>query len=123
MEQQLDNFMASDLSYPSLSISCRALVESIEDSTVQHEIFQRYHDLAEQFKLNMSNLYRQTAEEEKNRCKKNYEMVYDRLVISNDEQMPLVLIDLIEQRCNRIGDRVRCVYQYKARCIDRSSCP
>ena len=125
--EQEYNFIQQQIAYynsPNQSFQCSyssrmKMIGSIPNPNVQRQLSQQYKDIAEQSRLKMFNLYLKTADEEKRRSKKNYEaeekkMWTDRRAVSGNEPIPLAMIDLIEQRCKKISDRIEYIYQYKA---------
>lgn len=74
----------------------------------------------------MFQLYLNSAEDERNTCKKKYDTAekkisMDRRMALNNEKLPPITIHLIEQRCIKRSDRIKCIYQYKAQSIGRES--
>ncbi|CAF0991852.1 unnamed protein product [Didymodactylos carnosus] len=119
---EITYYTSRDQSFECSSISHCATIDSIQNPEIRRQLFQRYKDIAEQSRLKMFQLYLKTAEEERNRCKKKYDtaekkMWMDRRLASDDEKIPPIMINLIEQRCSKMSNRIKCIYQYKAQSI------
>ena len=95
------------------------------DAIENADIRQQYKDCAEQSRLKMFDLYLKTTEEQKHRCQKMFQseekkMWMDRRVAAENDKMPLIMINLIEQRCKRISDGIKCSYHYKGQSLGTS---
>lgn len=106
----------------SSSISHCATVDSIQNPEIRRQLMQHYKDIAEQSRLKMFQLYLKTVEEERNKCKKQFDtaqrkMWMERRMALDNEKVPPIMINLIEQRCIKMSDRIKCIYQYKAQSI------
>ena len=122
LRQQIAYHNLPGQSFDSSSISHCATVDSIQNPEIRRQLMQQYKDIAEQSRLKMCQLYLKTAEEEKNTCKKKYDaaekkMWMDRRMALVDEKIPPIMVNLIEQRCSKMSDRIKCIYQYKAQSI------
>ncbi|CAF1310888.1 unnamed protein product [Rotaria sordida] len=59
-----------------------------------------------------------TAEEQQDNCKKKYDddvkkMWSDRLASVDKEKLLLLMIDLINERCKKIGERIQSIYKFQ----------
>ena len=126
LQQQRAYYSSPDQSSECSSVSQCAAIDSIRNPEIQRRLLQQYKNIAEQSRMNMFNLYLQSAEEEKNTYKKKYDaaeekMRMDRRVASDDEKIPQLMIQLIEHRCKTMTDRIKCIYQYKVRSMAMNS--
>jgi hypothetical protein len=122
LRQQIAYHNSPDQSFECSFISHCTNMGSIRNPDIQRHLLQQYKDIAEQSRLKMFQLYLKTAEEERNTCKKKYDtaekkMWMDRRMALDDEKIPPIMINLIEQRCSKMSDRIKCIYQYKAQSI------
>lgn len=103
-------------------ISHYAAIDSILDLDMRHQLTENCQDIAEQSRLKMFDLYLKAAEEERTTYKRKYEaaekkMWMGRRMASDDKKIPTIMINLIEQRCSKMSDRLKCIYQYKAQSV------
>lgn len=122
LQQQIAYYTSPDQSIECSPISHGADFDSIQSTEMRRQLLLRYKELAEQLRLKMFQLYLKTAEEERNTCKKNYEtterkMWMDRHLTLDDSKTSPIMLHLIEQRCTKISDRIKCTYQYKVQSI------
>ncbi|CAF0947334.1 unnamed protein product [Rotaria sordida] len=72
----------------------------------------------EQSKAQLSAFYIKAAEEQQDNCKKKYDddvkkMWSDRLASVDKEKLLLLMIDLINERCKKIGERIQSIYKFQ----------
>ncbi|CAF1397332.1 unnamed protein product, partial [Rotaria sp. Silwood1] len=109
-------------SFECSSISQSELIDSIQDANIRHELFNQYKKIAEQSRLDMFNLYLKSAKIQMDECNKRFDtdmkkLKHERRSSDDNEKISPVMINLIEQRCNKIGDRIKCTYIFKAKSI------
>ncbi|CAF1006674.1 unnamed protein product [Rotaria sordida] len=122
LQQQISYYNSSCHSFKCSPISQSELIDSIQDPNIRQELFNQYKEIAEQSKQNMLSLYLKSAKIQMDECNKKFDadmkkLWHDRRSSCDNEKISPVMIDLIEQRCNKIGDRIRCIYIFKAKSI------
>ena len=121
--EQAYNLLQQKIAYyasPDQSIGCSPIFygadfDSIQNIEMHRPLLQHYKEIAEQARSKMFQLYLQTAEEERNTCRTNYDaaekkMWTDRRLASDDAKISPIMVHLIEQRCKKISDRIKCTY-------------
>ncbi|CAF4185815.1 unnamed protein product [Rotaria sordida] len=122
LQQQINYYNSPCQSFECSSISQSELINSIQDPNIRQELFNQYQKIAEQSRLDMFNLYLKSAKIQMDECKKKFDadmkkLWHDQRSSFDNGKLSPVMINLIEQRCNKIGDRIRCTYVFKAKSI------
>jgi hypothetical protein len=125
-EQEL-NFLKKQIAYYNLpgqsfqccsSIAHSPFIDSIENSIVRQELFKQFKEIAEQSRAALFNVYLKSAEDQRKEYKKKYEADVKKMFLSqrslNDkEKISSMMIQLINQRCQKINERIKCIYKFK----------
>ncbi len=112
--------------YNSSSQSCKSssslahdpTIDSIQNVTIRQALFQQFKDIAEQSNTSLFDVYMKSAENQRQEYKKKYDVnvnkIFSTLDSSNDqENLTPIMICLINERCMKISQRIKCIYQYK----------
>jgi hypothetical protein len=119
LKQQMNYYNSSSQSFECSPIAQSTLIDSIQNPIVRQQLFQQYKDIAVQSKANLFHLYMKSAEEQREEYKKKYDdnvkkMWSDYRSRDEKQKMPWMMIELIRQRCQKIGERIQCIYKFKA---------
>ncbi|CAF1411339.1 unnamed protein product [Rotaria sordida] len=122
LQQQINYYNSPCQSFECSSLSQSELINSIQDSNIRQELFNQYKTIAVQSRLDIFNLYMKSAKSQMDECKKKFDanmkkLWHDQHSSSDNEKLSALMINLIEQRCNKIGDRIRCIYIFKVKSI------
>ncbi|CAF2139725.1 unnamed protein product [Rotaria magnacalcarata] len=122
LQQQIDRYNSSCQSFESSTICKSILLDSIQDSNIRQQLLGQYQDIAQQSKMNMLTLFKESAKIQMDESKNKFEMAmkqtwYDRHLSSENDKIPLAIINLIEQRYKKISERIQCVYKFKTETI------
>ena len=120
--EQEYHFLKRQIAYyntPSQSFECSPiadcpLIYSIEDPIVRQEIFKQYKDIAEESRKALFNVYLKSAEEQREEYWKKYENNLKRSTSNDHEKPTAIMSQLINERCDKINERIRCIYRYRA---------
>ena len=98
----------------------------MNDGDVQQQIRAQSPSAVEQTKAGTSNLYIQTAETQMNRYQQQYNEQLEKIFkgrksLPIDQQLTSGMFDLLEQRADNREERIKCVTQYKIRCLHSNS--
>ncbi|CAF2132534.1 unnamed protein product, partial [Rotaria magnacalcarata] len=113
LQERIDHFNASDQSFEH-----SAIIDSIENV----EIRQQWRKIIEQAKANFCMLSFKIAEDQRSRANLNYDNQVNKMYSIHDNAsdftiLPLKMIDLINEHCRMIGERIQSVYNYKIECF------
>ncbi|CAF3964179.1 unnamed protein product [Rotaria sp. Silwood1] len=122
LQQKINYYNSPCQSFECSSISQSELIDSIQDPNIRQNLFNQYKKIAEQSRQDMFNLYLKSAKIQMDECKKKFDadmkkLWYDRRSTADNKEISPLMINLIEQRCNIIADRIRCTYVVKAKSI------
>lgn len=126
LTQQMAYYSSSNGSFESSALARHIRLDSIENASLRQTLWEQYKTTAEQARLNMFKLCRQRAEKERDQCKKTYEMAVEQMWKSRNDatdqdKIPTILTQFIQQRCEKIAERLTCIYAYKAKWIGTTS--
>ena len=127
IQQQINYYNSPSQSSASSSLVHSSAINSIQNPSIRQQFSERYKAIAEHSKATIFSLYLKTAEHQRDECKQRHEadmkkIWSDSRSSSDHEKMPTTLIHLIEQRCNKISERIQCVYRFKVQSLSPSNC-
>ncbi|CAM4846495.1 unnamed protein product [Rotaria magnacalcarata] len=124
-EQEYE-FLKQQIAYyslPSQSLACSnifhsPLFNSIQNIPLREELIQKCKDAAEQGRNNLFNIYLKSAEDQRQEYKKKHEANVKKMdasqhTLNNNEKLSSTLVQLINERCNKISERIQCIYKHK----------
>ncbi|CAF1198748.1 unnamed protein product [Adineta ricciae] len=122
LQQQIAYYNSPSQSFESSPLAHCPLTDSIENPTIRQNLFKQYKEVAEQSRTEMFNLYLKTAEDQRMTCKYKYDTSMKELwsnqhhhsAVDQNNVLSKIMIDLIDERCTKIGERIQCIYQFKA---------
>ena len=120
LKQQINYYNSAEQSFQCSPIAQSTLIDSIQNKDIRQQLFQRYKDVAIQSKTKLLNFYLKTAKNEREEYKKKYEDKVKQLWSNqkssnnNNEKLSAIMIELINQRCDKISERIKCIYKFKA---------
>ncbi|CAF2081072.1 unnamed protein product [Rotaria magnacalcarata] len=126
LQQQINYFNLSDQSFEDSSILQSTSIYSIENSLIRKHLFNQYKDIVTQSKSFFLNVRMTSAEEQQDKYKEIHDleikkMWLDRHIMNHQEKLPLIMIDLINERCHKIHECIQCIYKFKIQSFLSSS--
>jgi hypothetical protein len=122
LQQQINYYHLPNQSFESSPIAQSTLIDSIKNLDIRQQLFQQYRDIAEQSRANIFTLYLKSAEEQREEYKNKYDDHIKKMSCNNNnEKLPIIMIQLINQRCNKISERIKCIYKFKIQSIGSKS--
>lgn len=127
LKKQIDYYQLPSQSFECSPIAQSTLIDSIEDLNIRKQLFQQYREVAVQFRATLFQSYLKLAKEEREEYRKKYddnerEMHSNQNAPANrNEKLTKPMIDLINERCRKISERIQCVYIFKYQCFRRIS--
>lgn len=106
-------------------VSC-SVINAIPDPTVRQQLYQQYKQTAEHARAAIFHLYVQSAEEQrdeyKNKHNQNTKKLFStRTSLIETEKLSKIMIDLVVLRCQKISERIQCIYQFKIQNLNHRS--
>ena len=113
VQQQIDYYNSPLQSFEFSPIAHSPLIDSIEDRNVRQELFQRYKNIAEQSRAALFHVYLKSAEDQRAEYREKYENNLKKMISIDHGKLTPTMMQLINQRCNKISERIRCIYKFK----------
>lgn len=118
LKKQIAYYQLPNQSYDASPLSHSPLIDSIENPSVRQALQQQLKQIAEQSRASLFNLYLKAAEDQREEYNKKYETGINQMLSnqhSDDltQKLSPVIIQLINERCEKISERIKCIYQYK----------
>ena len=118
LKQQIAYYNLPNQSFECSSIVQSVITDSIQNATIRQELFKQFKETAEQSRVALFNVYLQSAGEQREEYKKKYDADKQKIYSSKDslnesEKISSIMIHLISERCNKIGERIGCIYTFK----------
>ena len=103
------------------TFECAPIVP-LQTDVQRQQLLDQYQAIAIQSRTTLFEQYLTSAAEQRDTCRKNYEayvkqMWSDRGAHDGTMKLLLVLIQLIDLRCQKIRERIQCIYQFKAQSL------
>ena len=101
LRKQVTYYSLLTQSFDASSLAHSSLIESIEDPVFRQEFYNRFKQVAEEGRVQMFDLCRKTAENERLQCRDKYnasvkKIWSDYLTARNDQQIPRMMTELID---------------------------
>ncbi|CAF5183555.1 unnamed protein product, partial [Rotaria magnacalcarata] len=117
LQERIDHFNASDRSFEH-----SAIIDSIENVEIRQLLQQQWRKIIKQAKADFCMLSLKIAEDQRSRANLNYDNQVNKMYSIHDNAsdftiLPLKMIDLINEHCRMIGERIQSVYNYKIECF------
>jgi len=122
LKQQINYYNSPAQSFENSSIAQSPLIDSIEDVDIRQQLYKQYKEVVVQTRANLFHLYMKSAEDQREEYGKKYEdnvkkMWSDYHSLDENKKVPWSMIQLINERCNEIIERIKCIYTFKAQSI------
>jgi hypothetical protein len=123
LQERIDHFNASDQSFEhSAIIESTAMIDSIENVELRLQLQQQYRKIIQQAKADFCMLILKTAEEQRHKANVNYDNQVNKMYSIHHNALdftilPLTIIDLINECCRIMAERIRSIYKYKIECF------
>jgi hypothetical protein len=127
LKQQIAHYNSSCQSFSSSPIAHSPVLDSIQNPQLRQRLVQQYREVAEQARANIFALYTATAEEQKDEYKKKSNACREKMWTAyrssadRNERIDSTMLGLIHQRCEKISERIRCVYKFKHQSLMKKS--
>ncbi|CAF4583494.1 unnamed protein product, partial [Rotaria magnacalcarata] len=81
-------------------------------------LMKQFKEVAIQSRITLFNIYLKSAEDQRQEYKKKHEANVKKMdasqhTFNNNEKLSSTLVQLINERCNKISQRIQCIYKYK----------
>ncbi|CAF2053407.1 unnamed protein product [Rotaria magnacalcarata] len=122
LKQKIAYYNLPSQSFECSTISRYPLVDSIQNLTVQEALKKQFKEVAMQSRITLFNMYLKSAEDQREEYKKKHEanvtkMDASQYTLTKNEKLSSTFVQLINERCNKISERIRCIYKFKSESI------
>ncbi|CAF3523037.1 unnamed protein product [Rotaria socialis] len=82
----------------------------------------QFKEVAIQSRITLFNMYLKSAEDQREAYKKKHEANVKKMdasqhTLNKNEKLSSIFLQLINERCNKISERIRCIYKCKSESI------
>ena len=118
LKQQMNNNHLLNQSVDCSSISQSTAIHSIQNTNIREQLFNQYKDIATQSRRHLFDTYMKSIEDQREQYKKKYQenvkkMWIDYYSSDKNHQLSSIMIQLINERCQKISERIQCIYKFK----------
>lgn len=115
LKQQITYYNLPSQSFQCSSIAHSSLIDSIENPILRQELFGEFEQIANQSRTTLFNVYLKSAEDQKQEHKTKHETNVMKMSSVDDHtrKIPQIIVQLINQRCQKINERIQCIYRFK----------
>jgi len=122
IQKQIQYYKSPNQSLKNASLARLDIIDSLEDPELRCQFNQQLNDIAEETRYQLLILDEEITREEITTYKLLYQDRMDQFrrtcsMSSKNSQSFLLIMNLIQQRCSKIAERIQCIYSYKTRCI------
>ena len=122
LKKQIAYYNLPSQSFEFSSIAQSLTIDSIQNATIQQELFKQFKEIAEQSRAALFNVYLQSVEDQREEFKKKYDadtqkMYSSKGSLNEKENISSIMIQLINQRSEKISERIQCIYKFKTESI------
>ena len=108
---------------PSQSLTCSnifhcPLFNLIQNIPLREELIKKCIDVTQQSRNNLFNMYLNSAEDQREEYKKKHQdnvkkMDASQHTLNKNENLSSTFVQLINERCNKISERIQSIYKFK----------
>ncbi|CAF1635790.1 unnamed protein product [Adineta steineri] len=122
LQKLIAYYNSPNQSFDSSPIAHSTLLDSIEDQDIRQELFKQYKSIALQSRESLFATYMKSAEDQRQQYKKKHEediktMYPSKHSLNDTEKLSTMMIHIIDERCQKISERIKCIYKFKVQSI------
>ena len=126
LKQQIAYYNLPSQSFECSKISHHPLMDSIQNLTVQEALRRQFKEVAIQSRNALFNMYLKSAEDQREEYNKKHEANIKKMdssqhTLNKNEKLSSIFVQLINEHCNKISERIRCIYEFKTESIPSKS--
>ncbi|CAF2143497.1 unnamed protein product, partial [Rotaria magnacalcarata] len=126
LKQQIAYYNLPSQSFECSTISHHPSIDSIQNVTIRETLMKQFKEVAIQSRNKLFNLYLESAEDQREEYKKKHEANVMKMdaslhTLNNNEKLSSTFLQLINERCNKISERIKCIYKFKSESIPSKS--
>ncbi|CAF4976418.1 unnamed protein product [Rotaria magnacalcarata] len=118
LEQQIAYYNLPSQSFECSTISHHPSIDSIQNLTIREALMKQFKEVAIQSRNALFNLYLESAEDQREEYQKKHEASVKKMdasqrTLNENEKLSSTLVQLINERCNKISERIQSIYKFK----------
>ncbi|CAF1399465.1 unnamed protein product [Adineta steineri] len=119
MAEQESRLIKKQINYYNLS-NQSTLIDSIRNMDIHQQLLNEYKEIAVQSRANLFQSYIKSIDDEREEYGKKFDdqimkmWSHHRLGDDSNPKLPSIMIQLIDQRCQKITERLKCIYRFKS---------
>ncbi|CAF4347548.1 unnamed protein product [Rotaria magnacalcarata] len=122
LKQQIAYYNLPSQSFESSTISHHPFIDSIQNLTIREALMKQFKEVAIQSRITLFNMYLKSAEDQREEYQKKHEanvkkMEASQHTLNKNEKLSSALVQLINERCNKISERIGSIYKFKSESI------
>ncbi|CAF3468811.1 unnamed protein product [Rotaria socialis] len=122
LKQKIAYYNLPSQSFESSTISHHPFIDSIQNLTVQEALMKQFKEVAVQSRIALFNMYLKSAEDQRQEYNKKHEANIKKMdasqhTLNKNEKLSSTFVQLINERCNKISERIRYIYKFKSESI------
>ncbi|CAF1646668.1 unnamed protein product [Rotaria magnacalcarata] len=122
LKQKIAYYDLPSQSFECSTISHHPLVDSIQNVTIREALMKQFKEVAIQSRIALFNMYLKSAEDQREEYQRKYETNVKKInasqhTLNQNEKLSSTFVQLINERCNKISERIRCIYKFKSESI------
>ena len=116
---------------PSQSFECSKIchhlsIDSIQNLTIREALMKQLKEVAIQSRNALFNMYLKSAEDQREEYKNKHEANVKKInasqhTLNKNENLSSTFVQLINERCNKISERIQCIYKHKRQSFQSKS--
>ncbi|CAF2090831.1 unnamed protein product [Rotaria magnacalcarata] len=126
LKQQIIYYNLPSQSFECSTISHHPCIDSIQNLTVQEALMKQFKEVAIQSRITLFNMYLKSAEDQREEYKKKHEVNVKKMnasqhTLNKNEKLSSTFLQLINERCNKISERIQRIYKHKRQTFQSKS--
>ncbi|CAF4950055.1 unnamed protein product [Rotaria magnacalcarata] len=118
LKQQIAYYNLPSQSFECSTISHHPSIDSIQNLTIREALMKQFKEVAIQSRDALFNLYLESAEDQREEYQKKHEASVKKMdasqrTLNENEKLSSTLVQLINERCNKISERIQSIYKFK----------
>ncbi|CAF4451913.1 unnamed protein product [Rotaria magnacalcarata] len=117
LKQQIAYYNLPSQSFECSTISHHPFIDSTQNLTVREALKKQFKEVAIQSRITLFNIYLKSAEDQREEYKKKHaanikKMDASQHTLNKNEKLSSTLVQLFNERCNKISERIRSIYKF-----------
>ncbi|CAF3322185.1 unnamed protein product [Rotaria socialis] len=122
LKQQIAYYTLPSQSFECSTTSHQPSIDSVQNVTIRTALMKQFKEVAIQSRNKLFNVYLESAEDQREEYQKKHETNVKKInasqhTLNKNEKLSSTFVQLINERCNKISERIRYIYKFKSELI------